>query len=189
MRAIASAQGRANAIVMLRPALLIAAAAATIAVAGCGGVNDPYQDRGQTTPRGTPPATTATSAATATTPATDADEVAPELSPAQRAAERTATRAARAFLRGYLPYSYGQDSGRPIRGATPQLKSDLLRQPPRVRPQLTKDARPRVTSLRASGQTRKRVYFIAQINDGRTSYGTTLTASRRGARWLISEVQ
>lgn len=169
----------------MRLVLLAALLVGSCAVAGCG-VSDPYQARTS------PPATIATApGVAATTPSADADEAAPALSPLQRDAQRRAERAARAFLRTYLPYSYGQRPGSAIRAATASLRRELARQPPRVSPALAQSARPRVRSLRATGVTRARVYVLAQIDDGqrRGIYATTLTVQLYASRWLVSEVQ
>jgi hypothetical protein len=172
----------------MRLVLLAALLAGSCAIAGCG-VSDPYQARTS------PPVTTATTPGTATHPTTapsaDDDEATPTLSPLQRDAQQRAERSARAFLRTYLPYSYGQRPGSTIRAATASLRRELARQPPRVSPALAQSARPRVTSLRATGVTRTRVYVLAQIDDGqrRGIYATTLTVQRHAGRWLVSEVQ
>ncbi|MGH2941627.1 MAG: hypothetical protein ACRDLN_02465 [Solirubrobacteraceae bacterium] len=172
----------------MRLALLAALLAGSCAIASCG-VSDPYQGRTS------PPLTTATAPGAAanptTAPSADADEAAPALNPLQRDAQRRAERAARAFLRTYLPYSYGQRPGSAIRAATASLRRELARQPPRVSPALAQSARPRVRSLRATGVTRTRVYVLAQIDDGqrRGIYATTLTVRLDAGRWLVSEVQ
>jgi hypothetical protein len=162
---------------------LVALLASSALVAGCG-VRDPYQQHSSTTP----------TSPTASTPATptrspDEDEGAPARSPGQRDRERQADRAARAFLSGYLRYSYGQASGSAIHAATLALRRELTRHPPRVTAKLAKSAQPRVTSLRVTGGHRDRVYLLAQVTDRHNSYAATLTATRRGDRWLISEVQ
>jgi hypothetical protein len=172
----------------MRLVLLAALLVSSCAVAGCG-VSDPYQGRTS------PPVTTATTPGIATHPTTvpsaDADEAAPALSPLQRDAKDRAERAARAFLRTYLPYSYGQRPGSAIRAATASLRRELARQSPRVSPALAQSARPRVKSLRATGVTRTRVYVLAQIDDGqrRGIYATTLTVRLRAGHWLVSEVR
>lgn len=168
--------------------MLLAAVLSSCAIAGCG-VNDPYQ--GRTSPAVTTATAPASDASPTTSPSADANEAAPALSPLQRDAKDRAERAARAFLRTYLPYSYAQQPASAIRAATASLRRELARQPPRVSPALSASARPRVQSLRASGVTRTRVYFLAQIDDGQsnTIYATTLTVQRRDSRWLVSEVQ
>jgi len=177
----------------MRSPLLAALLAAAAVIAGCG-VDDPYQGNQQTTPTTeTTTATTATvttPAPVTTTPGNDAQESDPALSPAQREAQDGAERAARAFLRTFLPYSYGQRRASTIRAATPTLRRELARQPPRVAPELVANGRPRVVSLRASSTTRSRVYYLAQIDDGQSDiYGAALTVERRGDRWLVSQVQ
>lgn len=177
----------------MRCLLLAALLAASAITAGCG-VDDPYQGNQPTTPTTATPSTTpATATATTpvtTTPGNDAEEGDPAVSPAHRDAQDAAERAARSFLRTFLPYTYGRRRGSSIRGATPALRRELARQPPRVDPELVANARPRVVSLRASSSTRSRVYYLAQIDDGQSEiYGTALTVQRRGDRWLVSQVQ
>ncbi len=171
---------------MRRVALLAAVIASSAMSAGCG-ITDPYQATGTTST--TPTATSAARTSTSPPAANDAEEAAPSLSAVQRDAQRRAKRAARAFLTGYLPYSYGQRPDPAIRGATPALRRELIGHRPRVSAQLTNSARPRVRRLRATGLTRNRVYLLAQIDDRQSGYATTLTVQRRGARWLVSEVQ
>ncbi len=166
---------------------LVALLASHAVLAGCG-VHDPYQGATATSPTRPTATTPASTPPAAASP--DGDETHPSLSPAQRDAERRARRAARTFLSGYLRYSYAQATGAAIRAVTPALRRELARHPPRVSRELVQSARPRVTSLRATGVRRDRVYLLAQITDGHTSYATTLTATRHdGTRWLVSEVQ
>lgn len=176
---------------MRRRAVLLAALLAGAAIsAGCG-INDPYQDASATSTTSTSttdPALTATTSTT-TTATDELGEPPAALSPTQLDARRRAARAARAFLRGYLPYTYGQRRGSTIQAATRELRRELVRQPPRVSAERRQSARPRVQSLRTVELLRNRIYLIAQVNDGETVYTTTLTLVLRGDEWLVSEVR
>lgn len=176
----------------MRLRVLMAAALLAGAAAGAGcGVNDPYQDASATSTSSTsttaPPMSTTTS--TSTTRTDDLGEPQAALSPTQLDARRRAARVARVFLRGYLPYTYGQRRGSTIAAATRELRRELVRQPPRVSAELAQSARPRVQSLRTVELTRNRIYLIAQVNDGESVYTTTLTVLLRDDQWLVSEVR
>jgi hypothetical protein len=163
---------------------------------GCG-IDDPYQDDAQRTATTTTAATVVdrrgarapTSAPTRTSSA-DAHEAQPNaLSPAQATAHRSAERVARRCLAGYLPYSYGRRRAATIDGATTELRHELARNPPRVRPGLTRAARPRVRRVRVTGVSTDRAFVFAQITDRRSRYATSLTVVQRRGRWLVSEVR
>lgn len=174
-------------------ATLLAVGVAAV-LAGCG---DNY-DRGAgvlTIPTTTQPApaavTTTVSAAPAQTTdagGTESSEAAP-LTAAQRRTVRAASRAARAFLRGYLPYSYGQATAKAIRAAAPALRDELARRPPRVPPALADRARPRLKRLRVNGLAGGKVFLLADVDDGSSRYAALLELRQRDGRWLVTRVQ
>jgi hypothetical protein len=112
------------------------------------------------------------------------------LTATQRRAVRGASTAARSFLDGYLPYSYGKRDARSIRSVSPDLRSTLVRQAPRVPPALAAKARPRLTRLDVSGiDDQGRVMLLAHIDDGQGRYAALLTLQRRGQRWAVAQVR
>jgi hypothetical protein len=175
-----------------RAPLLVALTTSALVVAGCG-IDDPYQGDAATTSTTQTTTVIDRRSTYSTTPApltsADAREVQPDLSPAQASARRDAESVARRFLAGYLPYSYGRRPGSAIRAATPALRRDLARNPPRVSAARARGARPRVEQLRATGGTSERVFVLAQISDRRSRYATSLTVVWRHGGWLVSEVR
>jgi hypothetical protein len=113
---------------------------------------------------------------------------APSLTDAQRRDVAGAQRAARIFLRGYLPYSYGQAPASRIRAVDPALQRGLAARPPRVPPALARKARPRVVRMQRSGVPDGAVLLIAQIDDGDGRYTTLLELRRAGSVWRVVRV-
>jgi hypothetical protein len=173
---------------------LIAAAVTALALTGCG---DDYEKgagvyTAEPTTTQTAPATTPSAPAeepTQTTGAEGTESHEAELTAAQRRAAREASSAARVFLEGYLPYSYSQAKASEIRGLTPQLRDELTANPPRVPPALAEKAQPRLRELETSGVTTGRVILLAQVDDGERRYASLVTLTRRGDRWVVSQVQ
>lgn len=114
---------------------------------------------------------------------------APPATPAQQRAAAAASRAARVFLRGYLPYSYGQAPAAAIHAAAASLRAELAARPPRVPAALARRARPRLTRLQLSSARATAVYLLAHIDDGAAAYVALLTVKRAGARWIVTGVQ
>ena len=180
---------------------LVALTAGAALLAGCG-LSDPYAPT-TSAPSSTstsPPTRTAqaTAPAVATTPAPQPRRPAgagPALSPSQAATRRAATRAARTFLRGYLPYSYGQHSPPAIHAASPALRRELAVSPPRVPAVLRRNARPRVTQIELVEIVGNRVFLSAQVDERRRDrphaprYALSLTVVDRGGRWVVTEVR
>jgi hypothetical protein len=175
-----------------RPALALLAAAAVTA-AGCG---DAYE-RGDAGVYTLPARTTAPAPAAVVVAAgsqrTDASGTesaeAPPANAVQRRAAAAASHAARVFLRGYLPYSYGQASASAVHAADGTLRAELASRPPRVPAALERRARPRLERLELSSAGARAVYLLAHIDDGTAAYVALLTVKRAGARWIVTGVQ
>jgi hypothetical protein len=98
-----------------------------------------------------------------------------------------AMRVARRFLSGYLAFVYGRGPARAI-DADASLIARLARSRVRV-PPAARRREPRVVELRASGGDRDRLHVTALIDDGGVArYPVSLTLTRRGGGWFISEV-
>jgi len=183
----------------LRTLPLVALTAGVLLAAGCG-FSDPYA------PTTSAPSSTSTTApAQATTAPAVAAAPAPQprrpagaasaLSPSQATARRAATRAARTFLRGYLPYSYGQHSALVMRAASPALRRELAVSPPRVPALLRRNARPRVTQVQLVEIVGNCVFLSAQVDERRRDrphaprYALSLTVVHRDRRWAVTEVR
>jgi hypothetical protein len=168
------------------------AAAAALLLAGCG-ISDPYATTSSSstrTPSSTSSTTSTSAATTATTTATTTGPTGPTstpgLSPAQAAETRRASRAVRCFLRGYLPYSYGVGKAGRIRCVTPRLRHELAANPPHTAPD--RRARPRVRTVRLVDRLVTRMYFAAQVDDGRRIYAVSATVALRRGSWQVSEL-
>jgi len=186
-----------------RQVTALTAAVLVIAFVGCGdgyengaGVyTDPATSSQPQPATATAPRTAAPQTRDAPAPAQSIDTTAsetgeaPGLTPAQRRDVRDASRAARAFLRGYLPYSYGKGGAREIRAVDPALRDELARRPPRVPPALAHRARPRLKRLRVSGIAAGAVYLFADIDDSDASYTALVEARLRDDRWVVVRVQ
>lgn len=93
------------------------------------------------------------------------------------------------FLAGYLPFAYGRGSALAIRGITPALRHELLRQRAQLTP-VERRRRPRVISLQTIGTTPAFVVATAMIDDGGvTTYRVRFTLQRQAGRWAVSTVQ
>lgn len=124
--------------------------------------------------------------ATTTSAPVEGRESQPEADPKGKVSGGT-ERAARAFLRAYLPYSYGRGAGETFGGVTLALRRKLQQQPPRLTPEMRK-ARPRVVDLRATRVQRERVLLFADVEDGIQPYSLLLTLIRRGDGWVVADV-
>ena len=108
--------------------------------------------------------------------------------PVTTAAMLEARRVAERFLAGYLPFAYGRGSALAIRGVTPALRRQLLRERARVTP-VERRRRPRVLSLQLVGTTPAFVVATAIIDDGGvTAYRLRFTLQHGGGRWAVSSV-
>lgn len=104
---------------------------------------------------------------------------------------KDAKHAARRFLAGYLPYTYGQQPIRRIKGASPALIQMLKANPPRVPP--ASDAnrrRPTIDALTtAENATGTTVTFAALVSDGaQDPYSVTVTVELVDGKWLATSV-
>ena len=179
---------------------LVALTAGALLAAGCE-VSDPYApttSASSSTSTTTPAQATTTASTVATTPAPQPRRpagVAPALSPSQATARRAATHAARTFLRGYLPYSYGQHSALVMRAASPALRRELAASPSRVPALLRRNARARVTQVQLVEIVGNRVFLSAQVDERRRDrphaprYALSLTVVHRDGRWAVTEVR
>jgi len=93
---------------------------------------------------------------------------------------------ARAFLRGYLPWLYGQGPLKAIKDATPALRAQLKAHPPNIPPSM-QGLHPRLAAL---GMQRQGAAWraLANATDGRETFDLTLTVTNTNRRWLISAV-
>jgi hypothetical protein len=107
-------------------------------------------------------------------------------SPAPPPGSAGAKTAVRLFLRGYLPWLYGQAPLPAITSATSRLRVDLKTHPPRVAP-ATRTLRPKVAAI--AMQRRGRGWLaLPNINDGRETYELVLTLTQAHGRWLVSTI-
>jgi hypothetical protein len=97
-----------------------------------------------------------------------------------------AENAARLFLRGYLPWLYGQAPLRAITAATSGLLADLKAHPPRI-PLTMQALRPKVAAIAMQRHSRS-WQALPNINDGHETYELVLTVAQTRGRWLISNV-
>ena len=94
--------------------------------------------------------------------------------------------AARMFLRGYLPWLYGQAPLSAVRTATGGLLAGFKAHPPRVPPTM-QSLQPRVAAI--AMQRRGRGWqALPNINDGHETYELVLTVAQTHGRWLVSNV-
>ena len=94
--------------------------------------------------------------------------------------------AARLFLRGYLPWLYGQAPLRAITRATSGLLADLKAHPPRIPPTM-QALRPKVAAIAL--QRRDHGWqALPNISDGHETYELVLTIVQERGRWLVSNV-
>lgn len=168
-------------------------AVAAVTAAGCGEAYERGDAGVFTLPARTTVPATAPSADAAGSQRTDASGTesaeAPPATPAQQRAAAAASRVARTFLRGYLPYSYGQAPAAAIHAAAASLRAELAARPPRVPAAIARRARPRLTRLQLSSAQATAVYLLAHIDDGAAAYVALLTVKRAGARWIVTGVQ
>jgi hypothetical protein len=113
----------------------------------------------------------------------------PEHAPAVMPSDaRAAIAASRAFLKGYLPYSYGRADVHAIRAAGAGLGRALRAAPPRVPPAVAED-RARPIAVRAQAATGDRtVDVLAVIDDGQRRYSVSLRLRRANGRWLVTRI-
>jgi hypothetical protein len=108
--------------------------------------------------------------------------------PVSRAALLQVRQVAARFLAGYLPFAYGRGSALAIRGVTPALRLQLLRQRAQLTP-VERRRRPRVVSLQTVGTTPAFVVATAVIDDGGvTTYRLRFALQAQAARWAVSSV-
>jgi hypothetical protein len=97
--------------------------------------------------------------------------------------------AAARFLAGYLPFAYGRGSAVAIRGITPEVRGELLRQRAQLTP-VERRRRPRVMSLDMIATTPAFVVATAVIDDGGvTTYRLRFALQRQAGRWAVTSVQ
>jgi hypothetical protein len=109
--------------------------------------------------------------------------------PVSTAAMLQARQVAKRFLAGYLPFAYRRGNALAIRGITPSLRRELLRQRAQLTP-VERRRRPRVMSLQTIGTTPAFVVATAMIDDGGVSrYRLRLTLQREADRWAVSSVE
>jgi len=97
-----------------------------------------------------------------------------------------AENAARRFLRGYLPWLYGQAPLRAITPATSGMLADLKAHPLRIPPTM-QALRPTVAAI--AMQRRDRGWqALPNISDGHETYELVLTVAQTRGRWLVSNV-
>lgn len=94
--------------------------------------------------------------------------------------------AARLFLRGYLPWLYGQAPFRPITDASDELLADLKAHSPRAPPTMQSLA-PKVAAIAMQrhglgGQA------LSNISDGRETYELVLSVAQTGGQWIVNNV-
>jgi hypothetical protein len=97
-----------------------------------------------------------------------------------------AERAARLFLRGYLPWLYGQVPRRGITAATRRLLAGFTAHPPRIPPTMRALA-PTVAAI--AMQRRGHAWqAFPNVTDGQETYELALTVTQNHDRWLVSHV-
>jgi len=101
---------------------------------------------------------------------------------------RRVKRTARQFLRGYLPYSYGQGSAERIQGASDELLAELADRPPRVALNAPRGRRAKVTAVQAEAASAERMSVLAFVEDSERDYALELALERVGETWRVSEV-
>ena len=108
--------------------------------------------------------------------------------PVSTAAMLQARRVAERFLAGYLAFAYGRGGALAIRGITPALRRQLLRQRAQLTP-VERRRRPRVVLLQTIGTTPAFVVATAVIDDGGvTTYRLRFTLQRETGRSAVSSV-
>jgi len=115
------------------------------------------------------------------------DPPADRLDPTPREVRRV-KRTARQFLRGYLPYSYGQGSAERIQGASDELLAELADRPPRVALNAPRGRRAKVTAVQAEAASAERMSVLAFVEDSERDYALELALERVGETWRVSEV-
>ena len=106
--------------------------------------------------------------------------------PAPPPGSAAAENAARLFLRGYLPWLYGQAPLRAITAATSGLLADLKAHPPRIPPTM-QALRPKVAAI-AMQRRGHGWQALPNISDGHETYELVLTVAQTRGRWLVSNV-
>ena len=108
--------------------------------------------------------------------------------PVSTAAMLQAHQVAARFLAGYLPFAYGRGGALAIRGITPALRRQLLRQRAQLTP-VERRRRPRVISLQMIGTTPAFVVATAVIDDGGvTTYRLRFALQLQAGGWAVSSV-
>ena len=137
------------------------------------------------------PAPVATPAPAPAPPATErpgpTDPPADRPDPTPREVRRV-KRTARQFLRGYLPYSYGQGSAERIQGASDELLAELADRPPRVALNAPRGRRAKVTAVQAEAGEDGEISVLAFVEDSERDYALELALERVGETWRVSEV-
>jgi hypothetical protein len=109
--------------------------------------------------------------------------------PVSTAAMMHVRRVAKRFLAGYLPFAYGRGRALAVRGVTPALRRQLLRQRARLTP-AERRQHPRVVSLQTVGTTPMFVVATAVIDDGGVAtYRLRFTLQGGAGRWAVSSVE
>lgn len=94
--------------------------------------------------------------------------------------------AARLFLRGYLPWLYGQAPLHAINVASSELLASLRMHMPRVPPTM-QALRPKVAAIAMQHHGRG-WQALSNISDGHETYELVLTVAQTRNRWLVSNV-
>ncbi|MGH2910173.1 MAG: hypothetical protein ACRDK8_12855 [Solirubrobacteraceae bacterium] len=106
--------------------------------------------------------------------------------PAPPARSSAPEKAARLFLRGYLPWLYGQAPPRAITDLTSGLQAALKAHPPRVPPTMhALIAKVAAIAMQRHGSGWQ---TLANITDGHETYELVLTVAPTRGRWLVSKV-
>ena len=99
---------------------------------------------------------------------------------------RIATRVVRGFLVSYLKFAYGGASESSVKGVTPGLRSQLIRERARVTP-AERGRRPRVVALEVVGKAPGVALGTALVDDGGVAtYSLRITLRGGRAGWLVS---
>jgi hypothetical protein len=104
---------------------------------------------------------------------------------AERRAVAGAERVARRFLRGYLPYTYGQRARPGVDAvAAPRLARTLAGRPPRV-PARVARLRPRLVGLQSEALGGGRLETVAFVEDGERQYALALWLALTERGWRV----
>jgi hypothetical protein len=132
------------------------------------------------------PSSTAVALVPASTPVAPSEEIDP---PAGLRASRTdvarSKRAGRQFLVGYVRFTYGRGPATQIRSASPELRSRLARERPRV-PVAELRRRTRLELLQSNGVSRESGDLVALVRDGAHRYSVRVQFANTATGWLVT---